>query len=90
VDWKLIFEGFQDIGFPMWSAVVLYAVIRITSIVRLGAMRLEENDRKFNERFEIHIVEADKRMSLIEQLLEKHDQEIQELKGINHPNGHRR
>jgi hypothetical protein len=90
LDINQIAQLFQEIGFPLWAAVVFYAVIRITTIVRLGVMRLEENDRKFNERFEIHIVEADKRMSLIEQLLEKHDQEIQELKGINHPNGHRR
>ena len=75
----------KDLGFPLWAGVVLWAAIAITRMVRDGLNRLERSNLSFESRFAAHIAESDKRMSLIESLLQAHDREITELKnGRNH------
>ena len=75
----------KDLGFPLWAGVVLWAAIAITRMVRDGLNRIERSNLSFEGRFATHIAESDKRMSLIESLLQAHDREITELKnGRNH------
>ena len=75
----------KDLGFPLWAGVVLWAAIAITRMVRDGLNRIERSNISFESRFATHIAESDKRMSLIESLLQAHDREITELKnGRNH------
>ena len=80
-----VIDIIKDLGFPLWAGVVFWVAVSVTRLVRDGLDRLERSNLSFETRFAVHIAEADKRMALIEALLQAHDREIIELKnGRNH------
>ena len=83
-----VLQLLQDLGFPLWAGVVLWAAIAITRMVRDGLTRLEKSNLSFEQRFAVHIAESDKRMALIEALLQSHDREIHDLKQATNGNNH--
>jgi septal ring factor EnvC (AmiA/AmiB activator) len=76
----------KDLGFPIWAAVVLYAAITITRAVTRVTEELRASDvllkQTLTEHIEEHrenIAQTDKRIALMEQLLARHDDNIDSI-----------
>lgn len=67
------------LGFPIWAAVVLWATVKITHAVSAGIEDLRQRDTSLQKAIEAHVAQSDTRVSLIEQLLQRHDRSIDQL-----------
>lgn len=72
-------ELFEKLGFPLWSGVVLWAAIKINHTVHDGLSDLRQRDENLQRALEQHIAKSDTRIALIEQLLRRHDDNIESL-----------
>lgn len=67
------------LGFPIWAGVVLWAAVKITHAVNFALADLRARDGLLQESMEKHIAQSDTRISLIEQLLQRHDRSIEQI-----------
>ncbi len=66
----------QKLGFPLWSAAVVFAAVSITRAVTRVMTELRGRDELLQKTLMEHIAHSDKRSALMEQLLERHDDNI--------------
>jgi len=80
----------ERLGFPIWAAVVFWAALKISHSVASGLSELKLRDAELQKAMleqgtrlqaamNDHISKADVRISLIEQLLRRHDDSIEAI-----------
>lgn len=73
---KVFAEVVAAFGLPLWAAVVLWLFYQIWRTLRGAIEALKQRDDHLQKMLDVHIAATDKRVSLMEQLLRRHDANI--------------
>jgi hypothetical protein len=84
--WKLDFAQLEPIakvisafGLPFWFSVILWAFFQIRKLLSGAIEALRKRDDSLQKIVEDHIAHTDKRIALMEQLITRHDRNIETI-----------